>query len=94
MCRGGRMFSPTKVWRRWHRRINKNQKRFAVCSAIAASAVPALVMARGHRIQSVDEIPLVVEKSFSSLKKTRAALRTLQHLHLSSELKRCKVCDL
>ena len=43
MCRGGRMFSPTKVWRRWHRKINRNQKRFAVCSAIAASAVPALV---------------------------------------------------
>merc|ERR1712149_93437 len=38
MCRGGRMFAPTKVWRRWHRRVNLNQKRMAVCSALAASA--------------------------------------------------------
>eukprot|EP01084_Bolivina_argentea_P306645 529912_1 len=90
MCRGGRMFAPTKVWRKWHRKINTNQKRYAVCSAIAASAVPALVMARGHRIQSVDEIPLIIEKDFQSLKKTKAALNCLQSFHLSSELRRCK----
>nr|BAG60494.1 unnamed protein product [Homo sapiens] len=26
MCRGGRMFAPTKTWRRWHRRVNTTQK--------------------------------------------------------------------
>lgn len=85
------MFSPTKVWRRWHRKINVNQKRFAVCSAVAASAVPALVMARGHRIQSIEEVPLVVENSFASIQKTRAAMSILQALHLGTELRRCKV---
>lgn len=54
MCRGGRMFAPTKTWRRWHRKINVNLKRYAVCSAIAATGVPALVMARGHRIDQVE----------------------------------------
>lgn len=49
MCRGGRMFAPTKPWRRWHRRININQKRYALVSAIAASGVPALVMSKGER---------------------------------------------
>jgi large subunit ribosomal protein L4e len=53
MCRGGRMFAPTKVWRRWHRKININQKRYAVVSALAASALPSLVLARGHRIEQV-----------------------------------------
>ena len=28
MCRGGRMFSPTKIWRRWHRKVNINLKRY------------------------------------------------------------------
>jgi large subunit ribosomal protein L4e len=60
MCRKGRMFAPTKTWRRWHRKINVNQRRYAVASALAASALPALVMARGHRIDEVPEIPLVV----------------------------------
>ena len=25
-CRSGRMFAPTKVWRKWHQKINLNQK--------------------------------------------------------------------
>lgn len=48
MCRGGRMFGPTKPWRRWHRKININQKRYALVSAIAASGVPALVQSKGR----------------------------------------------
>ena len=48
MCRGGRMFAPTKTWRRWHRRINVQQKRYAMCSAIAATGVTGLVMSKGN----------------------------------------------
>jgi large subunit ribosomal protein L4e len=55
------MFSPTKIWRRWHRKVNINQRRYAVCSALAASALPPLVIARGHRISQVPEIPLVID---------------------------------
>lgn len=73
MCRGGRMFAPTKTWRRWHRKINLSQKRYAVASALAASAVPALVMARGHKIDDVPEIPLVLDTSLESAKKTSVA---------------------
>ena len=47
------MFAPTKVWRKWHRKINITQKRHAVASALAASALPSLVMARGHKIDQV-----------------------------------------
>jgi len=73
MCRGGRMFAPTKTWRKWHRKINTTQKRYAVASALAASAVPALVMARGHRVEDVPEIPLVLDSALESTKKTSAA---------------------
>jgi large subunit ribosomal protein L4e len=73
MCRGGRMFAPTKTWRKWHRKINGTQRRYAVASALAASAVPALVMARGHKVDDVPEIPLVLDSSLESAKKTSAA---------------------
>merc|ERR1711977_584098 len=36
------MFAPTKVWRKWHQKINLGQKRYAVASALAASAVGLL----------------------------------------------------
>ena len=38
MCRKGRMFAPTKIWRKWHHKVNVNQKRYALVSALAASA--------------------------------------------------------
>jgi large subunit ribosomal protein L4e len=78
MCRKGRMFAPTKTWRKWHRRINTNQKRFAVASALAASALPSLVLARGHQIEKVPEIPLVVDTAVESLQKTKQAIATLK----------------
>lgn len=78
MCRGGHMFAPTKVWRRWHRKININQKRYAVASALAASAVPALVMARGHRIEQVPEVPLVIADAAESVSKTSKAVEVLK----------------
>jgi len=77
-CRKGRMFAPTQIWRKWHRRINTNQKRFAVCSALAASAIPALVSARGHRIDTVPEVPLVLPNSVEACNKTKNALAILK----------------
>merc|ERR1711881_530455 len=73
MCRGGHMFAPTKVYRRWHRRVNVAQKRYAMCSAIAATGFPALVMAKGHRIEEIPEVPLVVSDKVQSYTKTKEA---------------------
>merc|ERR1712134_231039 len=71
MCRSGRMFAPTKTWRRWHHRINTNQKRYAMCSAIAATGVPALVLSKGHKVEQISEVPLVVEDKVESFEKTK-----------------------
>merc|ERR1712142_377758 len=78
MCRGGRMFAPTKTWRRWHIKTNLNQRRFAMCSALAASAVPALVFSKGHMIGGVPEIPLVVSDNVQDFKKTKEAVQFLK----------------
>eukprot|EP00873_Tetraselmis_striata_P043575 jgi/Tetstr1/463839/TSEL_008653.t1 len=90
MCRGGRMFAPTKTWRRWHRKINVNLKRYAVCSAIAASAVPALVMARGHKIDQVPEMPLVVSNDAEGLKKTSKALAVLSAIGAQDDTEKAR----
>jgi len=78
MCRGGRMFAPTKTWRKWHAKINVTQKRYAACSAIAASGVTPLVMARGHRVEDTPECPLVVDASVESIAKTQKAVDLLR----------------
>ncbi|KAJ6425518.1 hypothetical protein OIU84_026151 [Salix udensis] len=90
MCRGGRMFAPTKIWRRWHRKINVNQKRYAVVSAIAASAIPSLVMARGHRVESVPEMPLVISDSAESIEKTSTAIKVLKEIGAFPDAEKAK----
>eukprot|EP01027_Heterolobosea_sp_BB2_P023714 GEZU01035679.1.p1 GENE.GEZU01035679.1~~GEZU01035679.1.p1 ORF type:complete len:420 (-),score=133.59 GEZU01035679.1:80-1261(-) len=78
MCRGGRMFAPLKTWRRWHRSVSVHQRRYAIASALAATAVTPLVMARGHKIDKINEVPLVVSDSIQTLKKTKAAVNFLR----------------
>lgn len=91
MCRGGRMFAPTKTWRKWHCKINVTQRRYAVASALAASACPALVMARGHRIEETPELPLVVSSDVEKIAKTSAAVEVLKALGAQADVE--KVID-
>merc|ERR1712241_342657 len=80
MCRSGRMFAPTKTWRKWHRRVNRKMRKYAICSAVAASALPSLLMARGHQVEGIPEVPVVVTNGIESLTKTKAAVALLKSL--------------
>jgi large subunit ribosomal protein L4e len=82
------MFNPTKTWRKWHRRVNVTQKRHAVAAAIAASGLPSLVMARGHHISEVPELPLVVSDGAQSVTKTKNAVELLKGLGCGEELEK------
>jgi large subunit ribosomal protein L4e len=88
MCRGGGMFSPTKTWRRWHRRINVREKRHAVVTALAASALPPLVMARGHRIDNIAEIPYVLSEGLESQTRTRPMVKLLEKHGFKDEMQK------
>lgn len=85
------MFSPLRSYRRWHRKVLKGHKRYAVASAIAASAVPALVQARGHRISQIAEIPLVIAtEAVENLGKTKKAVALLKALNANEDLDKVK----
>jgi large subunit ribosomal protein L4e len=68
--------------------LNASLRRFATASALAASSVPALLFARGHRIGNVTEVPLVVHsKTFedAAFTKTKAAIALLILLRSRSQ---------
>ena len=85
-CRGGRMFSPTTVWRKWHHKIIKNQRKYAITTAIACSGLMSIVMARGHKIIKTPEIPLVVESCIESLISTKFGQKTLEVLGANDDV--------
>jgi large subunit ribosomal protein L4e len=80
------MFAPTRVWRKWHVKTNLNQKRFATVSALAATAIPSLVLARGHRIEEVDEVPCVVSDAAQAINKTKEAVAALKAVHAHADV--------
>jgi large subunit ribosomal protein L4e len=90
MCRKGRMFAPTKTFRKWHRKVNQNQKRYAVASALAASALPSLVLARGHKVSQVAEVPCVVDNATESLQRTKQAIAALKAVGAYADVEKVK----
>jgi len=84
------MFNPTKTWRKWHRKTNVTQKRHALCACLAASGVPALVMARGHVIDEVPELPLVISDESNKISKTKEAYALLKTLGCVAELEKVR----
>jgi len=84
------MFAPTKVWRKWHVKLSLGQKRFATASAIAASASAPLLMARGHRISTIAEVPFVVSSSAFSVAKTSAAVKLLHAVGAGPDVAKVK----
>eukprot|EP01017_Pseudomicrothorax_dubius_P033893 TRINITY_DN458_c0_g1_i1.p1 TRINITY_DN458_c0_g1~~TRINITY_DN458_c0_g1_i1.p1 ORF type:complete len:404 (-),score=113.38 TRINITY_DN458_c0_g1_i1:213-1424(-) len=87
-CRKGRMFAPLKTWRRWHRKVNVTQKRHAVASAVAATFQTPLVLARGHRIEQLPELPLVVDDRVEGIEKTKDAVAFLKRFGLYQDVQR------
>ena len=66
--------------------MNQNQFRFAVVSALAASALPSLVLVRGYRIEQIDKVPLVNKSVAELFMKTKEAVALLKSLHAYADV--------
>jgi large subunit ribosomal protein L4e len=85
---GGRKAHPPKVEKRIHERINRKERRLAVRSAIAATKERKLVSSRGHRIEDVKELPLVLTDDLEGLKKTSEVKVVLEKLGVWKDIER------
>lgn len=89
-CRKGRLAHPTKVTRKWHRKVSQKEKMQAIAMGVAASANANLVEARGHRITKLDSIPFVVGNEVYEIAKTREAVKLLEGYGFAEEIERCQ----
>ena len=64
---GGRQSHPPKASKIWVQKLNEQENRKAIRSALAATLVPELVKARGHKIPA--EYPFILSDEFNSIKK-------------------------
>ncbi|MFX1482803.1 MAG: 50S ribosomal protein L4 [Promethearchaeota archaeon] len=85
---GGRVAHPPEARKVIVERINTNENRLAIRSAIAASANPEFVRARGHKIDNVSQIPVIVSDKLESVSTTKEAFEAFVLLGLGDDLDR------
>ena len=86
----GRKAHPPKAERNFGRDMNKKEKKLALYSAISASVNKELILKRGHKIESLKEVPLIISDDFSGIQKTKEVFSALTLLGLEKELERAK----
>lgn len=86
---GGRRAHPPKAEKIWLRKINKKERKKAIRSALAATAVPQIVSQRGHKIPN--NYPFIIDDKFENLAKTRDIISALETIGFKEELERCAV---
>jgi large subunit ribosomal protein L4e len=87
---GGRQPHPPRSEKKIVKHIPKKEVRLALLSAIAATASKETVASRGHSIEDVPQIPLIVTGSIEELKKTKEVEEALAHLGVLSDIYRVR----
>ena len=87
---GGRRAHPPRAQKNYHEKINKKEGRFAIRSALAATVNKDLVGKRGHKIENIPQLPLVVDDELSAIKKTKETREIFKALGLHDDLARAK----
>ena len=87
---GGRRTHPPSAEKRIYQRINKNERRLAIRSAIAATSRKSLVASRGHLVEEVPSLPLVVSDAIQEIKTSKEAKAVFAKLGLLPDVLRAK----
>ncbi len=87
---GGRVAHPPEARKVFLERINKRENRLAIRSAIAASASLDRVSERGHRVESVPQLPLIVDDGLETVSTTKELKEIMVSLGLEADLERAR----
>lgn len=63
-------------------------RRHALASAIAATAIYPLIQARGHKIEKVPQLPLVLDNEVNKIQKTKEAIALLKKFGCFEDVQR------
>ncbi len=86
----GRTAHPPKTEKIWTEKMNKKERKLAIISAIAATSDKDLIIERGHIVDDVKSVPIIVEDAIESIKKTSEIYDVLELIGLEKELDRVK----
>jgi len=88
MTVGGRRAHPPRVDKKIREFINVKERRIAVASALAATANPLLVKMRGHAVEGVKQVPLIVVDELERVSRTSEVREAFRALGLWGDVER------
>ena len=86
----GRQTHPPRAEKIIVKEINKKEAKLALTSAIAATAVREFVVDRGHRIDAIENVPIVIDNAFEALSKAQEVEEVFTKLGFDEEFMRVK----
>ncbi|MFX0032693.1 MAG: 50S ribosomal protein L4 [Candidatus Hodarchaeota archaeon] len=89
-AKGGRRTHPVKSEKIIKKKINRKTKKLSMISAISACGDEIWIKKRGHVIEDVPEVPLVIDDKIQTIKKTSNIYSILCDLGLKKELVKAK----
>ena len=90
MAIGGRQAHPTRAEKNHHEKINIKERRFAIRSAVAATTNKDIVKNRGHKVDNLDQVPIIVEDDIESVKTTKQTREIFEKLGVYDDIIRAK----
>jgi large subunit ribosomal protein L4e len=87
----GRVTHPPRSEKVLIKCINKKEKHIALLSAISATHRRDLVEKRGHLVEEIASLPIVIDDKFQSIKKTAQVFDIFEKIGLKKELDRVKI---
>jgi len=86
----GRQPHPPRAEKKILRSIPKKEAKLALFSAIAATAQKETVASRGHKIENVPQIPLIVDNAIEGLTRAKEVEETLTNLKIIQDITRVR----
>jgi len=86
----GRLAHPPRAEKIIVKNIPKKEAKLALSSAIAATAEKTVVASRGHRIDNIIGLPLIVDNAIEGLSKAKEVEDAFRNLGFDAELSRVK----
>ena len=90
MAIGGRQAHPTRAEKNHHEKINIKERRFAIRSAVAATVNKELVENRGHVVDDLAQVPIIVEDDIEEVKTTKQTREIFEKLGVYDDIIRAK----
>ena len=88
--RGGRQAHPPIVDKVIIKKINKKENKLALCSAIAATASKKLVELRGHKIEKIETLPIIISDEIESVSKAKDMNKIFDSFNLTEDIERLR----